>query len=59
MATQINKTSTAAQVISLCAIRRTRLKADHKGGFHEAPRGNTYIKHSKVQDDQPTPPSAA
>lgn len=55
MKTTITKTSTAAQVISLCTIRKTRLRADHKGGYSETTR-TPYWNH---RDDQPTPPSAA
>lgn len=55
MKTNINKTSTAAQVISLCTIRRTRLQTDRKGGYTEI-KNKAYWK---LQDDQPTPPSAA
>ncbi len=53
MATQINKTSTAAQVISLCTIRRTRLHTDRKGGYTEQPQAKA------GRHDQPTPPTAA
>lgn len=59
MANTITKNSTAAEVISLCAIRKVRLMADHKGGFHEAPRGSRYFKYSKVRNETQTPPPAA
>lgn len=55
MKTIITKTSTAAQVISLCAIRRTRLRTDRKGGYTEIKHTSRGHRH----DDQPTPPSAA
>lgn len=53
MKTNINKTSTAAQVISLCTIRRTRLHTDRKGGYTEKPQPTV------GRYDQPTPPTAA